>query len=83
MLHGHIICDDELEICGWYLTDREHFKKTAENKDEKIGTSAHMRGIFDEHYYYGLGFKNELDIEYKKQYKLSDDPKHKKNKKRI
>lgn len=78
MLHGHIICDDELEICGWYLTDREHFKKTAENKDEKIGTSAHMRGIFDEHYYYGLGFKNELDIEYKKQYKLSDDPKHKK-----
>jgi hypothetical protein len=64
-----------LELCGWYLIDREQFKKHAGN-EEKICTTPKMGNIFDAYYRVGLGFKNELDIEYKKQYKLPDYQKH-------
>lgn len=74
-LHEHILCSDELELCGWYLIDREQFKKHAGN-EEKICTTPKMGNIFDAYYRVGLGFKNELDIEYKKQYKLPDYQKH-------
>ena len=38
-LHGHVMCSDELEICGWYLNDREQFKEYALCKELLI-TSA-------------------------------------------
>lgn len=73
-LHGHIMCFDELEICGWYLNDREQFKKYADS-DSMINTSPNMGTIFDAYYHIGLGFKNELDIDYKNGRRLENYPK--------
>lgn len=72
-LHGHVLCSDELEICGWYLNDREQFKEYADS-ESLINTTPKMGTIFDAYYRVGLGFKNEFDIEYKKQYPLPDYP---------
>ena len=74
-LHGHLICFDELEICGWYLSARDQFKEYA-GKDTIISTNSSMGQIFDAYYRIGIGFKNELDIEYKKHYELPDYPKN-------
>lgn len=72
-LHGHVLCSDELEICGWYLNDREQFKEYADS-ESLINTTPKMGTIFDAYYRVGLGFKNEFEIEYKKQYPLPDYP---------
>lgn len=72
-LQEHVICFDELEICGWYLNNREQFKEYADREIMMI-TAAPMGAIFDAYYYVGLGFKNELDIEYKKHHKIPDYP---------
>ena len=72
-LHGHVLCSDELEICGWYLNDREQFKGCAD-MDSIINTSPNMGTIFDAYYRVGLGFKNEFDMEYKKYYNIPDYP---------
>jgi|GEM_PF-601256 hypothetical protein len=74
-LHGHLLCADELELCGWYLCDREQFKEQADN-DIIIDTTPNMAVIFDAYYHVGLGFKNELDMEYKKDYSLPNYPNH-------
>ena len=68
---GHVTCFDEMEICGWYLCDREQFKKYADI-DSMIGTIPGMAEIFDAYFRIGLGFSNELDMEAKKHYKLQD-----------
>lgn len=73
-MQGHIMSFDELEICGWYLCDREQFKEYAD-VDSLINTTPTMGEIFDAYYHTGLGFKNELDIEYKRHYPLADYPK--------
>ncbi len=70
----HIMCFDELELCGWYLNDREQFKKYADRKDTMINTTSNMGTIFDAYYHVGLGFKNELDIEHKKHHKIQNYP---------
>ena len=67
----HILSDDELEICGWYLTNREQFKEYADRNQTTI-TNTDMVDIFVAHYFVGLGFKDELDIEIKKQHKLPE-----------
>lgn len=70
-LHGHVLCSDELEICGWYLNDREQFKGCVD-MESLINTSPNMGTIFDAYYRVGLGFKNEFDIAYKQYYTLPD-----------
>lgn len=72
-LHGHVLCSDELEICGWYLNDREQFKVCAD-MESVINTSPNMGTIFDAYYRVGLGFKNEFDMAYKKHYSIPDYP---------
>ena len=72
-LHGHVLCSDELEICGWYLNDREQFKECAD-MESLINTSPNMGTIFDAYYRVGLGFKNEFDMAYKQYYSLPDYP---------
>lgn len=72
-LHGHVLCSDELEICGWYLNDREQFKGCADMAS-LINTSPNMGTIFDAYYRVGLGFKNEFDMAYKQYYTLPDYP---------
>ena len=72
-LHGHVLCSDELEICGWYLNDREQFKGCAD-MESSINTTPNMGTIFDAYYRVGLGFKNEFDLAYKQCYSLPDYP---------
>ena len=56
-LHGHIICSDEGEICGGYITGKltQHL---AESEDI-ITTAPDLASVFDEQYRKGMGFKNE------------------------
>lgn len=56
-LHGHIICSDEGEICGGFLTG----KLTQEMAESEIviTTLPDLASIFDEQYRKGMGFKNE------------------------
>lgn len=68
---GHVTCFDELELCGWYLCDREQFKQYAD-ADSMIGTIPAMGEIFDAYFKTGLGFSNELDMEVKKHHKLPE-----------
>ena len=49
-LHGHVLCSDELEICGWYLNDREQFKEYADRELREIGKThnyARLCGLAD------------------------------------
>ncbi len=56
-LHGTLVCSDELEICGGYLTGTLT-KKTIE-KAPLIKTHPNMVAVFDQQYHKGMGFKNE------------------------
>lgn len=73
--HGHLICFDEIEMCGLYLCERELFKKLSTN-DSNIATDGAMGAIFDAHYAVGLGFQDEINIEIKNSNQLNDFPKH-------
>lgn len=65
LLHGHIICDDELQICGGFLS-KKITKRVAEDESTMIYTIPDLANLFDEQYKRGMGFKNERNIEYKK-----------------
>ena len=65
VLHGHIICDDELQICGGFLS-KKITKRVAEDESTMIYTIPDLANLFDEQYKRGMGFKNERNIEYKK-----------------
>ena len=56
-LHGHVICSDEGEICGGYLTGKLT-QKMAESEDV-LTTAPDLAVVFDEQYRKGMGFKNE------------------------
>lgn len=56
-LHGKLICSDELEICGAYLTNKLNQKII--DRNDTIATVPDLGNIFDEQYSKGLGFKNE------------------------
>ena len=56
-LHGHIICSDEGEICGGYITGK--LTQDLAESDEIIITAPDLASVFDEQYRKGMGFKNE------------------------
>lgn len=56
-LHGHIICSDEGEICGGYLTG--DLTQDMAESEEIITTMPDLAAVFDEQYRKGMGFKNE------------------------
>ncbi|RKR14847.1 hypothetical protein CLV91_0928 [Maribacter vaceletii] len=56
-LHGKLICSDELEVCGGYLTG-ELTEDRVEEVDQII-TTPDLPGVFDKQYYKGMGFTNE------------------------
>jgi len=56
-LHGKLICSDELEICGAYLTNKLNQKTI--DKTDTIVTVPDLGDIFDEQYHKKMGFKNE------------------------
>ena len=56
-LHGHVICSDELQICGGYLTGE--LTSDICQSDNLIACSPNLASVFDEQYRKGLEFKNE------------------------
>lgn len=63
-LHGKLICADELEICGAYLTDKLYLDQAMKTKI--VVMTPGLGNIFDELYHKGMGFKNEKYL-YEKQ----------------
>ena len=58
-LHGHVVCSDEGEICGDYITG-ELTEEIAES-ESIITTTPNLASVFDEQYRKGMGFKNETN----------------------
>lgn len=56
-LHGHILCNDEGEICGGFLSGR--ITQSMAESDEQIITHPSLANIFDDQYRRGMGFENE------------------------
>lgn len=56
-LHGKLICADELEICGGFLTGK--FKQKQIDNANVIATTPDLGNIFDQQYHKTMGFKNE------------------------
>ena len=56
-LHGHVICLDECEICGAYITG--NLTEEMAESDEIITFTPHSADVFDIQYRKGMGFKNE------------------------
>lgn len=56
-LHGHVVCSDEGEICGAYITG-QLTEKHAES-DKVITFTPSTAAVFDDQYRKGMGFKNE------------------------
>jgi hypothetical protein len=63
-LHGKILCSDELEICGGYLTSKINPKKM--KYIDTLVTKPDFGDVFDEQYNKSMGFKNEKYL-YEKQ----------------
>jgi hypothetical protein len=70
----HLVCADELEMCGYFMNDPTNFKNYA-FCDTTFASFPGMADMFDAEYHNGLGFDNELDIDIKKYYK----PKYRKD----
>lgn len=62
-LHGKLICSDELEICGGYMTGK--LTRKSVRWDKIITTTPDLGNIFDKLYHKGLGFKNEKYLQEK------------------
>lgn len=56
-LHGKLICSDELEVCGAFLSKKLNQKLI--DRQDKIVTIPDLGDIFDKQYYKVMGFKNE------------------------
>lgn len=62
-LHGKLICSDELEVCGGFLTGQLKLEKIL--NVQKVVTTHAMGDIFDQQYRKGIGFKDEKMLEEK------------------
>lgn len=56
-LHGHIICSDEGEVCGGFITGK--LTQEMAEGDAVITTMPDLASVFDDQYRKGMGFKNE------------------------
>lgn len=63
-LHGKLICSDELEVCGGYLSGIITGNKI--KNANRIVTTPNLTAIFDAQYNKGMGFDNEKLLEEKK-----------------
>ena len=62
-LHSKLICDDELEVCGGFLT-----KKITQKKAERasfVTTYPDLGDVFDKQYHKTMGFENEKYLQEK------------------
>ncbi|WP_370409043.1 hypothetical protein [Tenacibaculum dicentrarchi] len=67
----HLICGDELELCGYFINEPKDFEKLSVI-EETFSADPRMSELFDAEYYNGLGFKNEIDIDIKKHRKVRE-----------
>ena len=67
--HEHLICGDELELCGYFMNSPDEFIELS-TIEETFNADPHMSHLFDAEYYNGLGFENEIDINVKKYRKV-------------
>jgi hypothetical protein len=56
-MHGKLICSDELEVCGAYISGKIT-EELVENEDTFL-TNPDLANLFDVQYNKGMGFKNE------------------------
>lgn len=56
-LHGKLICADELEVCGGFLTGS--LKQKQIDKVSMVATMPDLGAVFDKQYNKVMGFKNE------------------------
>lgn len=63
-LHGHLIADDELGVCGGFLNQKITFSKA--ESDEILMLAPDMSEVFDKSYEEGIGFVNEKNLAIKK-----------------
>lgn len=63
-LHGKLLCSDESEVCGGYLSGR--INNRVIEKSEIIATTPELANVFDVQYNKGMGFKNEKYLSEKK-----------------
>ncbi len=73
--HERMVCNDELELCGFFMNAPNDYKEQS-MADEIFSGFSGMSDLFDAEYKNGLGFDNELDIEIKKHYPVPNYPKH-------
>lgn len=60
-LQGRVLCYDELELCAYFLIDRDGFVSNCDRTEPFI-SSPDMNQFFDSLYKVGFGFKNELNL---------------------
>lgn len=65
-LHGHVICSDEGEICGGFITGALT-QEMAEDEGTTITCTPDLATVFDDLYRKGMGFKDEKHLKEKKQ----------------
>ncbi|WP_124580103.1 hypothetical protein [Pedobacter sp. KBW06] len=65
-LHGRLYASDELDICGAFLSNKTKFMEFGKMEDSMATFHSGNQQIFDELYFAGLGFEDELFIEKKK-----------------
>ena len=67
----HLICGDELELCGYFINSPKDFEKFS-IIEETFSPDPRMSELFDAEYYNGLGFTNEIDIDLKQHRKVRE-----------
>ena len=63
-LHGKLICSDELQVCGAFISNK--ITEVLTEKEDLVMLSPDMANLFDEQYNKGMGFKNEKYLYEKK-----------------
>jgi hypothetical protein len=63
--HGHLLCSDELEICGAFLKNKKDFIARSE-QEEIVVTYPDLTEPIEKSYREGMGFDNERHFQSKK-----------------
>jgi hypothetical protein len=64
--HGHLVCSDELELCGLFLANQKKFIEQSQT-EKTIVTSSNLTEPIEKAYRDGMGFDNERYLEHKKK----------------
>lgn len=65
LLHGRLLCFDELELCSYFLMRPKEFANLCRLTDKLFVSSPDMNLLFDNLYQTGLGFMNERNLDKK------------------